>query len=286
MIQLNRLYRLTVHSALLLRVSRIRRDSAGNEIQREIFNGDGELVRKIVVQYDALKRIKSKNTFGRGNISSGKILYRYAPQGPLQSMDFFDAAGRLVARRLWKYDADGHVKEYRKTDQNGQSTQLIRFTYDPRGAPLRERHYDSHGHLKYYKLFFYDDHVRETELRILTAEDRLKVRRTSVYDEAGRLAQHDWYNEKHVLQRHERFEYFSNGRLRFEETEDVSDGNTFTRLYDETGNLLRQQHFQNARLVEESLLKHGKRNLLSLRLKYSFPSGNRKLSEVQTTNRL
>jgi len=254
----------------LRRIVRIHQDSSGNEQEREVFDSNCQVVRKIIIHYDAAKRLQSKESFGRENVFSGKITYQYTDDGYLQAINYVDAEGRKSG--------------YRKLNKAGQTTQQIRFTYDAPGRITHEAHYDSKALLTYYKAFHYDAHSRETEVQIRTGNDHLKARRITVYNNSSQVTRQDWYDDNGLLQRREQFSYHLGGQTQLEETEDFFAHQTFTRQYDEEGRLLRQQHFADGRLIKESVLTYDKDKRLRSRLKYVFPNGQRSLEEVQTTN--
>ncbi len=282
MIHLKKRFKINKHSEQLIQEVRSVLDESGNELERQVFDGQGRLLLQTSFSYHpAGLRLGTLVLDGNGTRRSSVSL-EYDGQQHLIKRSFFDAQKQLAAYHVWIYDREsGLLTEFTKFGRDGQVRFRRKFVYDEQGRLIREEHYAQQERLSIVKVKSYDQKGLEIRELVFERGEKLVAQKFVLYNTYDLPIEISWYDAAERLQRLESFDYASDGTLLNEIILDFHGNRSFFRNYDEKGNIKLVQTQRNGRLVSEETFMYDLSARLILRAKYAIAGNHRKLTEKE-----
>lgn len=159
-------------------------DENGNVIEEIIYNTDGNLIAKGLLNYNE-------------------------KQDVIEAVEY-DSDEKLQRKLKFKYDNDGNLIEGIEYDSYGDCNRKLRFKYDQNRRILNFREYDSYGLLSNKEIYRYDEKGKLVELKSdWYGEGRINSKLQYKYDDEGNWIKLISFDEGEIINiKERRIEYF------------------------------------------------------------------------------
>ena len=119
----------------------------GNNIERNIYNSDGNLDKKWTYKYDDKGNKIEVNGYNSDGSLDNKLTFNYDDKGNSIEVNVYNSDGSLNEKRTYKYDDKGNKIE--ENWYNSDSSLYMKWTYEynDRGNMIEKNWYKSDGNL-------------------------------------------------------------------------------------------------------------------------------------------
>ncbi len=251
-------------------------DHAGNETERRVMDGAGNLRLQTLFSYRTDGLLRQTIVKNGRNVVRSSVQLEYDDRKHLVRRSFFDHQKHRLAYHIWHYDEiSGVLTEFVKYGPDGKERFRRKYTYDEEGHVIKEEHFGMHGELLIVKTKRYDMNGREERERIFEQGKKLIAQKCVLYNNRNLPIEISWYDAMERIQRLESFDYESDGSLRTEIVLDFHGNHSFFKQYNEYGKIQLIQTKHNGNTTAEETFSYDSAQRLIVRIKYTIQKGRK-----------